>query len=93
MLEDIIGLEPRNYIGDNFQRYTLEFQVSAASLNKETILNTLSNKNIDEATQNNVIEIIESCEMARFAPVTQSGAEQTMKLAKSTLQKIEKDAK
>jgi hypothetical protein len=69
------------------------FNVPAASLNKDNIVNTLQDKGIDIETQKSLVEIIESCEMARFAPVTQSGAEQTMELAKATIQKIEKDAK
>lgn len=28
VFEDIIGLEPRNYIGDDFSRYTREYQLS-----------------------------------------------------------------
>ncbi|MFT7155347.1 MAG: hypothetical protein ACI8Q1_000348 [Parvicella sp.] len=70
-----------------------KFQVPTASLSKESISTTLQTNGVDTDTQNSIVEIIESCEMARFAPVSQSGAEQTMLLAKNTIQKIEKDAK
>jgi hypothetical protein len=70
-----------------------KFTVSTASLSKENIKDTLLNNKIDENLTAQFMSILDECEMARFAPITHSGAQQTMDKTKSIIQNIEKNAK
>ena len=70
-----------------------KFSVPTSSLTKESISATLVNHNIDLETINSFIKIIEESEMARFAPITHAGAENTMNQAVLIIQNIEKNAK
>ncbi len=57
-----------------------------SALTKETIVSKLS----DEALSDRALKILEACEMARYAPVTVAGAQETMNETKSLIQQIEK---
>jgi hypothetical protein len=45
-----------------------KFNIPLADLNKENIINILTSKNISESTIQRLIEIINKCEYARYAP-------------------------
>lgn len=62
-------------------------------LTKESIAKQLKEKNVSESTISNLTNILNECEMARFSPITQSGAEQTLNESNSIINQIEKDVK
>lgn len=70
-----------------------KFAVSTSSLSKENIKATLLSHSIDESLTTEFMSILDECEIARFAPITHSGAQQTMDKTKSIIQNIEKNAK
>lgn len=64
-----------------------------ASLTKDAISKSLKAKNVSPQTVSNLIKILDQCEMARFSPITQEGAEQTLEESKLIINQIEKDVK
>jgi ribosomal protein S15P/S13E len=70
-----------------------KFSVPTSTLTKESIKETLLQNKVEENSVNLFIKIVEECEMARFAPITHAGAENTMNQAVSIIQNIEKNAK
>jgi hypothetical protein len=57
-----------------------------SELTKETLAAKLANKKLSDAA----LSIIEECEMARYTPLTQAGAQDTMSKTKNLIQEIEK---
>ena len=70
-----------------------KFAVPTSSLTKETIGSTLLSHALDSETISEFLRILDECEMARFAPISHQGAQQTMDKTKSIIQNIEKNAK
>ena len=67
--------------------------IPTAELTKEKIISSLTEKKVDEATIKSLIQILDECEMARFSPVSHSGAEKTLTNATSIINQIEQDVK
>lgn len=70
-----------------------KLRIPNASLNKEIITKKLNENNVSNETTAQLIKILDECEMARFSPVTQSGAEQTLNDSNTIINQIEKDVK
>ncbi len=66
-----------------------KLNIAVADLTQENIKSSLSNKNVDENIINSLIETIDLCDMARFAPVPVSEQEVYDK-AENIIQQIEK---
>ncbi|MCX7955322.1 MAG: BatD family protein [Bacteroidales bacterium] len=47
-----------------------KLMIPVSELTKEKVIETLKTKNIDETLINNILQIIDTCELARFAPAT-----------------------
>jgi BatD DUF11 like domain len=74
------------YLGD-------KLNIPLADLSKEKIKINLINQSIDEANAKEVIEMIERCEMARFAPVSDLTAQQVYNETVALIGKIESQIK
>lgn len=70
-----------------------KLSISKANLNKETISDTLKSKQVETTIIDNLIEVLNECEKARFSPLTHEGAEKTLNSASSIINKIEQDVK
>lgn len=70
-----------------------KFTVPTSSISKENIKATLHSHAIEESLITEFMTVLDECEMARFAPITHSGAQQTMDKTKSIIENIEKNAK
>lgn len=70
------------YLGD-------KLSISAADLNKETITENLAAKSVDDALIRRLIDTLDLCEMARYAPVTQLSEQEVLEKAKSIINDIE----
>ncbi len=68
--------------------------IPIANLNRETAVSRLKDKNVEESTVNDFVEIIEQCEYARYAPSKGSEARSEFyKMAVSTMSRLEKQIK
>ena len=74
------------YLGD-------KLNIPLADLSKEKIRESLMNHSIDNANTTEVIGMIERCEMARFAPVSDLTADQVYSETVSLIEKIESQIK
>jgi hypothetical protein len=63
--------------------------IAMADLNKETITESLQAKSVDEALISRLIATLDLCEMARYAPVTQSSEQEVLAKAKSIINDLE----
>jgi hypothetical protein len=63
--------------------------IAVADLNKETITESLEAKSVDEALISRLIATLDLCEMARYAPVTQSSEQEVLAKAKSIINDLE----
>lgn len=70
-----------------------KLSIPNATLTKESIAEKLRLNNVEETTISNLTKILSECEMARFSPITQAGAEQTLNESNSIINQIEKDVK
>jgi hypothetical protein len=50
--------------------FSYKFKISKSELSKEKILQLLSQHNINDTLKNKYIELINTCEMAKYAPVS-----------------------
>lgn len=66
------------------------FNISNADLNKEAIEATLRGKNVPEALLRQVLSVLNDCEMARYAPVSDISDAVFLENAKRTVYDIEK---
>ncbi len=66
-----------------------KFNISQSELTKEKIAQVLSEKTSPEI-QKEFLEILDTCEMARFAPVEKHMTQETLKKAEQIIEKIEK---
>lgn len=76
-----------------FNYISHKFNLPISKLTKERIQEELENHSISKETSKKLITIIEECEMARFAPTTQSGAKQTLDQATHIINEIDRNAK
>lgn len=67
--------------------------IPRATLTKESIAFALKDKAVNETTIQSLIQVIDECEMARFSPVSQAGAENTLTKATEIINQIERDVK
>ena len=70
-----------------------KFQIDPSALSKENISEAFLNKNIDVAIINNTKEIIETCEMSLFSPVSSDTMNNTYEIAVQLITHLESNTK
>jgi hypothetical protein len=70
------------YLGD-------KLNIPYANLDRETIASALKAKSLDEQLVNRVLETLDLCEMARYAPVTHISKQEVFEKAKGIISDIE----
>jgi hypothetical protein len=66
-----------------------KLNIPVSDLNKENIITQLQTRKLDEATTKQLVDTMDLCEMARFAPVTGISEQQVFDKAKNTINEIE----
>lgn len=66
-----------------------KLNIPVSDLNKENIIAQLQSRSLDADTINQLVETMDLCEMARFAPVTGISEQQVFDKAKNTINEIE----
>ncbi len=66
-----------------------KLNIPVADLNKENIVAQLESRSLSTTTINQLVETMDLCEMARFAPVTGISDQQVFDKAKTTINEIE----
>ena len=74
------------YLGD-------KLNILAADLNKETIVLALKARSVNDQLIDQLIETLDLCEMARYAPVTQISEEEMFEKAKGIIKDIDNEIK
>jgi len=72
------------YLGD-------KLSISAATLNRENISAMLRQRAVSQATTDHLLEVLDVCEMARYAPVNQVSDQEIMNKAKGIINAIENE--
>lgn len=67
--------------------------ISRSNLTLDHVSSELKSKNVDEEVFNNVKEIIETCEMARFAPIPPTAGPELLQKAEDVIKQIESAVK
>lgn len=70
-----------------------KFNIPSSELGKEHIKSKLTDNQVPVETITQFIDVIDNCEMARFAPVSHSDAEKLLDVSKTCIQTIEKHVK
>ncbi len=76
-----------------FNYISHKFNIPISKLTKESIQSELENHSITSEVSKSLIDVITECEMARFAPTTQTGAQQTLEKTTDIINKIERNVK
>ncbi len=66
-----------------------KFNISIADLNKETIVSALRSRSVSEELITQLIDTLDICEMARYAPVTHLSEQEVLDKAKNIINNIE----
>jgi len=66
-----------------------KLNISMADLNRETIISTLKSRNITDQLIAELMDTLDLCEMARYAPVTQLSVPEVLEKAKKLINTIE----
>ncbi len=66
-----------------------KLNIPVSDLNKENIITQLQARKLDSATITQLVDTMDLCEMARFAPVTGISEQQVFDKAKNTINEIE----
>lgn len=66
------------------------FHLPPASLSRENIEDTLNQKAVDQPTIQEVLSILDTCEMARYSPVTQDSSTEFLDRTKKVIYELEK---
>lgn len=66
-----------------------KLNIPVADLNKENIITQLQSRSLESTTINKMVDTMDLCEMARFAPVTGISEQQVFDQAKNTINEIE----
>ncbi len=81
---EAISLALWGYVSD-------KMSIPRSELTRDNVVDTLKNKNIDENLINNLIKVIDDCEIARFAPdVSNTNTNEMYKNASTVIQDFEK---
>ncbi|CAG5084914.1 BatD family protein [Parvicella tangerina] len=83
--QDNLGFYDELYKG-LMQYLSNKLETPFSDLTKESIVEKLGHKELSKS----VLNILESCEMARYTPISSEGAQDTMNKTKSLIQQIEK---
>jgi len=70
-----------------------KFKIPISGLNKKRIEEELNSISISDSTTNSLLKVLNDCEMARFAPVSHSDAEATLRTVKDLINDIEDHVK
>jgi hypothetical protein len=68
-----------------------KLNISAADLNKETIASNLKSRSLNESLINQLLDTLDLCEMARYAPVTHISEQEVFEKAKGIINNIENE--
>jgi hypothetical protein len=68
-----------------------KLNISAADLNKETIASTLKAKSVNDGLISQLLETLDLCEMARYAPVTHIAEKEVFEKAKGIINNMENE--
>jgi hypothetical protein len=68
-----------------------KLKIKNASLTKENLRETLASKNISENNIQQFLQIIDTCEMARYAPVAGSNEQELLSKTEQTIKSIENE--
>ena len=71
----------------------VKFKLTISNLNKETIIEACSINKIPKEISKMLTKILEECESARYAPISNEDSFKTLKESKSIITKIEAHAK
>jgi hypothetical protein len=66
-----------------------KFNIPIADLNRDNIIDQLKAKSLDDASIKKLVDTMDLCEMARFAPVTGISQQEVFDKAKNTINEIE----
>ena len=72
---------------------SLKFKLPVSNLNKESITNAFKDSNVPENIIKKTNQILEECESARYAPISNEDSNKTLKESKSIINEIEAYAK
>jgi hypothetical protein len=67
-----------------------KFKIPVSGLNKKRTVEELTKISIDVSTITALLKVLNDCEMARFAPLSHSDAEETLTTTKSLINEIER---
>ena len=70
-----------------------KLRIETSEMSKENIQSLLANKHVDNTYINSFIDLLESCEQARYAPVTKVTMEKDYNKASETITAIDKEIK
>jgi len=68
-----------------------KLKIKNASLTKDNLRDTLASKNISESNIQQFLQIIDTCEMARYAPVAGSNEQELLSKTEQTIKSIENE--
>lgn len=72
---------------------SLKFKLPVSNLNKESIMNAFKDSNVPENIIKKTNQILEECESARYAPISNEDSNKTLKESKNIINEIEAYAK
>jgi len=68
-----------------------KLHIQTAEMSKERILEILKERNVSEETSSAFIEVLKSCEFARYTPASNSAQKEDYEKAASVISKLDKD--
>ena len=74
------------YLGD-------KLSLSAADMNKETIVSALKDRSVNDHLTSQLLETLDLCEMARYAPLTHISEQEVLEKAKDIINDIDHEIK
>ena len=79
-----------NALEENLKAYLCEkFSINSVSFSKEVVVNTLKEAQLSDEIIQSVMDLLQSCEMAKYAPVSNINREQDLEKVKHCIQQIE----
>ena len=68
-----------------------KLHIQTAEMSKERILEVLRERNVSEETSTAFIDVLKSCEFARYTPASNSAQKDDYEKAASVISKLDKD--
>ena len=67
-----------------------KLKIETSEFSKERIVDLLNEKNVDESTTSQFLELLKSCEMARYSPITKVQMNEDYRKASTVISKMDK---